>query len=506
MRVAFLGRGKLGMNVLTRLLDDSRIEVPVIITCKSTPEVEYPEEAFKEIATKHNIKFIKTNRINQSKYTDILNDLNIDLSVALLWLYKIQSDIINTSKKGFINCHSGLLPKYRGNACGNWSIINGENTFGITTHFMKAGELDNGDIINQVEVPITDSTTIKHLVSAFHEKGAESVINAVNSIYDGSFVTKSQSPKEASYCYPRIESDGEIDWNQSALQISRLVRAAGKPYQGAYTWFKDIRDGFLTKKMIVHDVDIIEHEFNEFHAVPGHLIKNEDGDYLVVCGDKKLVLLKNIEISGVFGKGSDFFNTVRQRLGLDQSTMIYDLENRMDDLEKKFSSSNDLSSHFLKSGYQHLEKYEHNVNYIIDEVFKKLENQYNLEKNPLRNYSFQKRFYNWEQRERWFGVQIYRSFRYKNIQDEPLALGAWYFTQEKTELRIYLSVKPEYKSEYRSLITSLLKKLEKTEKYITYFPDKGDDCEAAFVVVSDISSAINILQNLVVNIGKGIRE
>ena len=133
MRVAFLGRGKLGMNVLTRLLDDSRIEVPVIITCKSTPEVEYPEEAFKEIATKNNIKFIKTNRINQCKYTDILNDLNIDLSVALLWLYKIQSDIIRTSKKGFINCHSGLLPKYRGNACGNWSIINGENTFGITT-------------------------------------------------------------------------------------------------------------------------------------------------------------------------------------------------------------------------------------------------------------------------------------------------------------------------------------------------------------------------------------
>ena len=62
MRVAFLGRGKLGMNVLTRLLDDSRIEVPVIITCKSTPEVEYPEEAFKEIATKNNIKFIKTKK------------------------------------------------------------------------------------------------------------------------------------------------------------------------------------------------------------------------------------------------------------------------------------------------------------------------------------------------------------------------------------------------------------------------------------------------------------
>ena len=89
---------------------------------------------------------------------------------------------------------------------------------------MKAGELDNGDIINQVEIPITDSTTIKHLVSAFHEKGVESVINAVSSIYNGS-VAPNQSPGEASYCYPRIESDGEIDWNQSALQISRLVRA-----------------------------------------------------------------------------------------------------------------------------------------------------------------------------------------------------------------------------------------------------------------------------------------
>tara|TARA_B100000035_G_scaffold16736_1_gene13485 strand:+ start:2131 stop:3651 length:1521 start_codon:yes stop_codon:yes gene_type:complete len=506
MRVAFLGRGKLGMNVLTRLLDDSRIEVPVIITCKSTPEVEYPEEAFKEIATKNNIKFIKTNRINQSKYTDILNDLNIDLSVALLWLYKIQSDIIRTSKKGFINCHSGLLPKYRGNACGNWSIINGENTFGITTHFMKAGELDNGDIINQMEIPITDSTTIKHLVSAFHEKGAESVINAVSSIYNGSFVTKSQSPGEASYCYPRIESDGEIDWNQSALQISRLVRAAGKPYQGAYTWFKDIRDGFLTKKMIVHDVDIIEHELNEFHAVPGHLIKNEDGDYLVVCGDKKLVLLKNIEISGVLGKGSDFFNTVRQRLGLDQSTMLYDLENRIVDLEKKFSSSNDLSSHFLKSGYQHLEKYEHNVNYIIDEVFKKLENQYNLEKNPLRNYSFQKRFFFWEKKERWAGVQVYQSMRFAFLKDDPVAFGVWYFTEEETQLRVYAFVKSEYKSKYGNTVSCAVKKLDPSGKKINFFPSEGPDFEAAFIVVTDPDAAINTLLKLAINIEKGIRE
>lgn len=499
MKVAFLGRGKLGINVLRGLLDINHIEVPIVITCGATPEVEYSEDAFKKVADQNNITFIKTNHINQQKYVDLLNDLDIDLVVALLWLYKIESDVINASKHGIINCHSGLLPKYRGNACGNWSIINGESNFGITTHFMKAGELDNGDIINQIEVPICDETNIRDLVSAFQEKGAELVLDAVESIHHGNFNTKPQIHENASYCYPRIESDGEINWSQSALQIWRLVRAAGKPYPGAYSWFKDVRDGLKTKKMIIHEVEIVEHELNEYHAVPGHLIKHQNGDFSVVCGDKKLILLSSVEISGVTGRGSSFFKTVRQRLGLDTGSILFNLETRLENLEQELTCSSDFSSQFLKTGYEHLENYELNVNYVVDEVAKKLENKFTLEKNPLRNYSFQKRFYYWEGRERWAGIQIYRSFKLEHLQDWPLSFGAWYFTDEQTQLRVYAYVKSEFKSQYGNAISSVFEKFEQSGEVTAFFPGKGDNCEAAFVVVPNIESAMNTLKRVVIN-------
>jgi len=320
-----LGRGKLGMTVLQGLLSKPHVRVVAIFNCAPTPEVLYTADDFRRIALDKGIPFYFTNQINQQKYQQVLSNLDIDLTVAMLWLFTIGQSIIDTAKIGFINCHSGMLPAYRGNACTNWAILNGEKEVGFTTHFMKGGELDNGPVLLQEKIQINDKTTIRQLVDSFDEVGARLTLQTVDAICEGNIHPVVQSEREALYCYPRLPRDGEIDWNLSCKEIEKLIRAAGDPYPGAYSFFADARDANKIKKMVVHKARIEDHPI-PFCAVKGHLIKLDNGNkWGVVCGDKKLLILEDISIDNLRTVPQKFFKTIRQRFGVDTETLLRNL-------------------------------------------------------------------------------------------------------------------------------------------------------------------------------------
>ena len=331
-KVAFLGRGELGMNVLKGLLNKSNIEVVIIITCATSPELNVSDSEFKKIAHNNRIPFYSTNYINNTKYINIFNKLDIDIAVAMLWLYKIDHEIISTSRSGFINCHSGLLPEYRGNACGNWSILNEEKSFGITTHFMKPNQLDNGDIINQISIPIDDNTTVTHLTNSFHEQGARLVLDAVDLIVEDKVKIIKQNENIASYCYPRIPEDGYLDWEESADQILRLVNATTRPYPGAYTYFKHYKTSEL-KKMVIYKLSKCEKPYQKFFSKSGHLIRIDNLKIMAVCcGNNSLLKLDEIFIDNAQVNAYDYFKTVRQRLGIRVEDWIFKINNKISDL------------------------------------------------------------------------------------------------------------------------------------------------------------------------------
>src|SRR5947207_4018340 len=133
-RVAFLGRGNLGHKVLSNLVEDTNIDVPVVFTCRGDAEVGADERRFETIAKEREVPFFKTHNINRSEWVEVLAEIKPDLAVAMLWINTIGQDVIRTSRLGFLNCHGGLLPRYRGNACLNWAILNGEKEIGVTVH------------------------------------------------------------------------------------------------------------------------------------------------------------------------------------------------------------------------------------------------------------------------------------------------------------------------------------------------------------------------------------
>jgi methionyl-tRNA formyltransferase len=213
-KVGFLGRGRLGLDVLEGLLANPNIQVPVIVSCGATPEVEDTAARMQALAGERGIDYFATNRINKSEWEERLAGYGLDLAVAMLWLHTIDARIIGTARLGFINCHGGHLPKYRGNACANWAILNGEPFIGTSAHLMTPGELDNGPVILQDGVAIGEDSYIGDLIGELEEKGRRLVLASVEGFRTdapgrgGSLLLLSPDPSRRRNRLARARRDG----------------------------------------------------------------------------------------------------------------------------------------------------------------------------------------------------------------------------------------------------------------------------------------------------------
>jgi methionyl-tRNA formyltransferase len=139
---------------------------------------------------------------------------------------------------GTFNLHASLLPQYRGAAPINWAIINGETVTGLTT-FMLNAEIDKGDIIGRVDMPITPEDNAGAMHDRLMEAGAELVTETVKLIAAGNATPLSQMdiPEEGLRPAPKIfKEDCRVDWSRSGREIVNLIRGLS-PYPAAWTEF-----------------------------------------------------------------------------------------------------------------------------------------------------------------------------------------------------------------------------------------------------------------------------
>ena len=337
-RVAFLGRGSLGYRVLEGLLSNDAVEVCVIICCNPSSDVPLDKSLFRNLALEKKIDYFEANSINNESKKSLLQNCNIDIAVAMLWLNTISTELIKTAKHGFLNLHGGALPRYRGNACQTWAILNEESTIGVTCHLMKGNSLDSGPILKQEFISINPDDLVGDLMKKVENKGVDLVLESVQGFVDGKIETLPQDENEALYCYPRLPRDGEIDWNQSSKKIIKLIRAANHPYPGAYSYFRDHLNDKKIIKLVIRRACVFEDNISSFCAVPGHVIKIKN-KICVVCGDDKMIFLQDIELDEKPVSPEKAFNSVRQRLGLNLSDEIIKLRSEINDLRRSLNKS-----------------------------------------------------------------------------------------------------------------------------------------------------------------------
>lgn len=262
-------------------------------------------KAFDDLTAEYGIPLYKIRNINDESTLSIIRKLNPDISFVIGWSQLVKTGFLSLTKKGCIGIHPTLLPKHRGRAPLPWAIIFGLRKTGVTMFYIKE-EADNGDIIGQVEVPITredDAGSLYKKVLKAHEELLDKYFplimanNAPRLVQDES--RASQWPKRA----PR---DGIIDWNTCAHNLYDWIRALAEPYPGAYTFLG--QEKVFVWKSVLTPGEEGSHDNGEIVRVDsdGIIVKSGEGLIKLTCvqfeGKDKLVG-KEISRKNIFKRG-----------------------------------------------------------------------------------------------------------------------------------------------------------------------------------------------------------
>lgn len=310
MRVAIIGRSEI-LYETAELLAKRGHEIALIVTAKTAPEYTRTEEDFKALADRMHAPFVHTARIAETLET-IRSLAPADIGVSMNYPGVIPSEVIDLFPLGILNAHGGDLPRYRGNACQAWAILNGEERVGLCVHKMVGGELDSGDIITRDYRPLTAESTITEVYGWMASRTPDLFAQALDLLAaDPSYVLERQSknPADALRCYPRAPEDGYIDWNRSAVEILRLINASTKPYAGAFTWHKGEMVRIWSARMDALPCPSC--------FVPGQVLwKNDDGSVAVGTGNSGVLLLDEVQKeTGEPCKAAEMVRSLRERFG-----------------------------------------------------------------------------------------------------------------------------------------------------------------------------------------------
>ena len=235
----------------------------------------------KEVAVAHNIPVFQPERIKREEGVAMLKSCAPDLCVTAAFGQLLSQEILDIPLLGTINVHSSLLPKHRGSAPINWSVIMGDQVTGVTTMFTDKG-MDTGDILLMLETPIGEKETAGELSDRLAVMGAQLLIETIRELENGTLKRIPQDHDAATY-EPKMDKElGRIDWTKSAQQIDWLVRGV-TPWPGAYTTMQD-------QTIKVFDIVVKE---GAATGKPGEIIAADAKNGLIVsCGDHDVELLQ----------------------------------------------------------------------------------------------------------------------------------------------------------------------------------------------------------------------
>jgi UDP-4-amino-4-deoxy-L-arabinose formyltransferase/UDP-glucuronic acid dehydrogenase (UDP-4-keto-hexauronic acid decarboxylating) len=305
MRIAVIGRTEILYGIAERLHASGHI-ITCILTAKEAPEYTRTAEDFGALAEQWSIPFARGGRIIE--HISFLRQFPADIAVSINYTGVVPQEVIDLYPLGILNAHGGDLPRYRGNACQAWAILNGEKQIGLCVHKMIGGELDSGDIIARDYLSIDPTVKVTRIWDWMASRTPELMMEAIEKLaIDPGYILERQSkdPKDALRCYPRRPEDGRINWDKSALDVLRLINASNKPYAGAFCEYEG-------EKLIIWDAELVDDD-EIFCAIPGQVTKIGKGYLEVACAEGKLRLL-SIEFRSLVSTPDTIIQSIRKRL------------------------------------------------------------------------------------------------------------------------------------------------------------------------------------------------
>lgn len=286
MRVVFMGTPEFAVPCLQKLIDCGH-EVTGVFTQPDKPQgrkMIMTPPPVKVLAEANGIKVYQPTKMKDGTALEMLKEANPELCIVVAYGKILPKEILEYPKYGCINIHASLLPKLRGAAPIQWSIINGFDKTGVTSMQMDEG-LDTGDMLIMRDIEIGENMTAGELHDELSVLGASVLEETIDALLKGELKPEKQNHDEFTYASMLSKELSPIDWNLSAREVHNKIRGLS-PWPSA--------NAKLNGKTVKIHQSILAPEKG---TAAGQIV--ETGKHLVVCcGDMNCIEILNLQAEG----------------------------------------------------------------------------------------------------------------------------------------------------------------------------------------------------------------
>ena len=252
--------------VCLRTLLEGGVEVAAVYTHEDDPGEERWFDSVADLARARGLAVLAPALLDGVE-EERIRALAPDLIFSFYYRSLIPERILRLAPLGAFNMHGSLLPRYRGRACVNWAVLNGETETGVTLHHMTA-RADRGRIVDQASVPIGPDDTAHDVFLKLIPLAGTVLRRSLPAILAGRAEGVEQDESRATTFGRRRPSDGLMDWTGSAHSLHDLVRAVAPPFPGAFTFWEG-RKLFVWRTRVPEGADVSR------GAAPGTVLSSE---------------------------------------------------------------------------------------------------------------------------------------------------------------------------------------------------------------------------------------
>ena len=302
LRIIYAGTPDFSVAALDALITSSPEVMTEVIAVYTQPDRPagrgrgFKASPVKEKALQHNIPVYQPESLKDGQAQQTLKKLDADLMVVTAYGLLLPPAVLEAPRLGCINIHASLLPRWRGAAPIQRAILAGDEKTGITIMQMDEG-LDTGDMLAVAECEICDDDTAASLHDKLMQLGAETLMSVLPAVAEQTVRHIKQNDEAACYAKKLNKAEAEINWQQSAVEIERAVRAYNS-WPVAYTHYVKNVESDKTDRLRIWKAEVLERQPAEQkptqveNLMSGHVLAESSEGIDVITGDGVLRIME----------------------------------------------------------------------------------------------------------------------------------------------------------------------------------------------------------------------
>lgn len=292
-RAVVFAYSEVGVRCVRELLAQD-MDIAILFTHADDPGENQWFGSVQQLAKTHGLRVETPDDPNTIEWIAEGRRARPDLVFSFYYRHLLSAAWLALPRRGALNMHGSLLPKYRGRAPVHWAIINGESVTGASLHYMVE-KPDAGALVDQQSVAILENDTALAVSMKVAEAAQRVLERSLPKLIAGTAAARPMELTQGSYFGRRRPEDGRIDWRGRARQIHDLVRAVAPPFPGAFTEVNGCRVTLLETRLDQEPAR---------YASRAPCLYAVEGEWYADCVDGKRLKILKLAIEGAASGGS----------------------------------------------------------------------------------------------------------------------------------------------------------------------------------------------------------